>query len=105
MLLSLDDYACAAKERMSPSAWDYIEGGAADEITLRWNREAFSKIKLSPRQLRDVSTIDTRVRLLDEDLAHPILLAPVAAHVLAHPDAELATARGAVASEAGMVLS
>lgn len=104
-LLSLDDYEHAARGRIPTVAWEYIEGGAADEITVGWNREAYRKIRLLPRQLNDVSHVDTNVRLLGHDLPHPILLAPTAAHVLAHPDGEVATARGARLAGAGMVLS
>jgi 4-hydroxymandelate oxidase len=53
----------------------------------------------------DVSQLDTRVRLLGRELPHPILLAPVAYQRLAHAEGELATARGAAAAEATMVLS
>jgi 4-hydroxymandelate oxidase len=104
-LVTLDDYERAAQERIAPAAWEYIHSGAADEHTLRWNREAFARIMLSPRVLNDVSRIDTGVSVLGCDLAHPIMLAPIAAHVLAHPEGEVATARGARAAGAGMILS
>jgi 4-hydroxymandelate oxidase len=104
-LLSLDDYEQAARAKIPAVAWEYIEGGAADEITVRWNREAYRTIRLLPRQLNDVGKLDTRVRVLGHDLAHPILLAPTASHMLAHPEGEIATAHGARAANAGMVLS
>jgi 4-hydroxymandelate oxidase len=103
--LSLADFERAARERMDRVAWEYLASGAADEVTLGWNVEAYRAIRLLPRQLRDVRAIDLRVRLLGHELPHPILLAPTACHRLAHPDGELATARGARASGAGMVLS
>lgn len=104
-LVTLDDYELEAKKRIPAPAWEYIHSGAADEHTLRWNRDAYAKIRLSPRMLNDVSRIDTRVRLFGHELAHPILLAPVAALSIAHPEGEVATARGASAAKAGMVLS
>lgn len=104
-LVNVDDYEQAAHARIPAVAWEYIEGGAADGITVGWNREAYTKIRLLPRQLNDVSPVDTRVTLLGRELAHPILLAPIAAHTLAHRDGEVATARGARLSGAGMVLS
>jgi 4-hydroxymandelate oxidase len=104
-LLNLDDFERAAREKIPPTAWEYIEGGAADEISVQWNRQAYRNIRLLPRQLNDVSQIDTRVRLLGHDLAHPILLAPTACHMLAHPEGEVATAKGAREAKAGMVLS
>jgi 4-hydroxymandelate oxidase len=104
-LVSLDDYEQAARARMPAVAWEYIEGGAGDGITVGWNREAYRKIRLLPRHLNDISQVDTRVRLLGHEIAHPILLAPIAAHTLVHPDGEVATARGARLGGAGMVLS
>lgn len=104
-LLTLDDYERAAEPKFDPAAWAYLAGGGADEITLRRNREAFGWILLAPRVLNDVSTVDTSVRLLGQTLAHPILLAPVAAHSLAHKDGEVEMARGARAAGAGIVLS
>ncbi|HEX6885263.1 MAG TPA: alpha-hydroxy acid oxidase [Planctomycetota bacterium] len=104
-VISLTDLEAIARRRMSHMAWEFVEGGAADGISLRWNREAYDRLRLDPRMLRDVGTIDTRVELLGLELAHPILLAPTALHRLAHPEGELATVRGAGASEALMTLS
>src|SRR5689334_456730 len=104
-LLTLEDYERAARGKVDPTAWEYISSGAADEISLRWNMDAYRSLRLVPHQLRDVSTIDTSVTLLGTRLAHPILLAPTACHKLAHIDGEVGTARGARAAGAGMVLS
>src|SRR5688572_1078987 len=89
-LLDLTDFERAAKTVMSPMTWDYVSGAAADEITLRWNHEAYEKIPLMPRALVDVSQLDTRITLLGRELAFPILLAPTAYQKLSHPDGELA---------------
>ena len=86
-------------------AYEYVSGGAGDELTARWNREAFHGIRLRPRALIDVSKIDTRVRLFGQELPHPVLLAPTAYHRLVHGDGELATARGAGAAQATFVVS
>ncbi len=104
-LLDLADFERAAQSVLPAMSWDYIAGAAADEHTLRWNQEAFAKIRLSPRVLVDVSTLDTRVKLLGRELAFPILLAPTAYQQLSHPEGERATARGAEAAGATMVLS
>jgi 4-hydroxymandelate oxidase len=103
--INLDDYRDAAKALLPAPTWEYIDGGAADEMTLRWNREAFQNIALWPRMLNDVSRLDTRVTLLGAELPHPILLAPVASNGIAHAEGEVAAARGALAQGAGMVLS
>lgn len=99
------DYARLARGCMSHMAWEYISGGAADETTLRWNQEAYGKIRLRPRNLVDVSRIDTKLSLFGHAMDCPILLAPVAYQQLAHADGELATVKGAEASGVTMVLS
>src|SRR5713226_10316957 len=91
----LDDFEALARERLPHTTFEFIASGAADEVTLRWNREAFDRIKLRPRVLTDISRIDTSVTLFGDALAHPILLAPVAYQKLMHPDGEIAAARGA----------
>src|SRR5687767_759770 len=103
--VSLQDFEEAARRLLAPSVYDFAAGGAADEITIRWNREAYDRLRLRPRVLVDVSRVDTRVTLLGLDLPHPILLAPVAYQKLAHPEGELAAARGAGASESVFVVS
>jgi 4-hydroxymandelate oxidase len=99
------DFEPLAKDKMSRLAWGYINGASADELTLRWNREAYQRIRLKPRVLVDVSQLDTRVTLFGQKLAFPILLAPTAYHKLVHPEGEVATVRGAGAAGAAMVLS
>jgi 4-hydroxymandelate oxidase len=103
--VSLQDFEEAARRRLPSSVFDFIAGGAADEITIRWNREAFDRLRLQPRVLVDVTQVDTRVKLLGLDLPHPIVLAPVAYQKLAHPKGELAAARGAGAAGAVFVVS
>ncbi|KQV52943.1 2-hydroxy-acid oxidase [Pelomonas sp. Root1217] len=104
-LANLADFESHAKARVDAAAWAYLNGGAADEITLRANRAAWGAIKLQPRVLRDLSNGHTRVTLLGRELRHPILLAPIAYQRLFHTDGELAIAHAAAAQEAGLVLS
>lgn len=103
-LVSLLDFEGAAQRRISHMVWEYY-GGVADEITLRWNREAYDRLRLRPKVLVDVSKIDTRTTLFGQELAHPILLAPAADHRMIHPEGEAATARGAGISNTIFVLS
>ncbi|MDQ3257475.1 MAG: alpha-hydroxy-acid oxidizing protein, partial [Acidobacteriota bacterium] len=86
-------------------AYEFIAGGAADEHTIRWNREALDKIRLRPRILIDVSKVDTRVSLFGQELPFPILLAPTAYQRAIHPEGEVATAKGAGAAAATYVVS
>lgn len=104
-LFELPDFERAAREVLTPMAWEYVSGGAADELTLRWNVESYQKLRLRPRSLIDVSRLDTRVTLLGRQHASPILLAPVAYQQLFHPEGELATARGAAKAESTFVIS
>ena len=104
-LVALCDYEAAAKRRLTVGGWEYFNGGSADEITLRRNRSALDGLQLKPRVLVDVTKIDTSCELLGCKLDHPILLAPTSSHQLAHPDAEVATAKGAAAAKAIMVAS
>lgn len=67
-----------AKDSMSKSGFDYYAGGATDEITLKENVEAFRKIRLRPRMLRDVSSIDTNIELFGGKSSTPVLVAPMA---------------------------
>ncbi|WP_414663526.1 alpha-hydroxy acid oxidase [Horticoccus sp. 23ND18S-11] len=99
------DYEQLAPGYMTAMAWEYAAGGAADELTLRWNRESYERMRLRPRVLVDVSQLDTRLTLFGRELPHPILLAPTAYHKLAHAEGEVATAKGAGAAGATFVLS
>ena len=104
-LVSLYDYEMAAKRILSRPAWEYFNGGSADEITLRRNRQSLDLLQLKPKVLVDVTRVDTSCTLLGHNMAHPIILAPTSSHLLAHPDAEVATVRGAAAAKAIMVAS
>ena len=103
-LVSLPDFEGAAVRRISHMVWEYYSG-VADEITLRWNREAYDRLRLRPRVLVDVSKIDTRITLFGQEHAHPILLAPAADHRMVHAEGEIATARGAGRTKTIFVLS
>src|SRR5580692_3682173 len=104
-LLSLFDFEAEAQTRVSHGAWARISGAAADELTLRWNHEAYEHIRLKPRALVDVSKLDTRVTLFGQELPFPILLAPTGGQKLIHPEGELAAVRGAAAAKATYVIS
>ena len=104
-LINLDDYERVAAERLSPGPLAYFTGGAADEITLRDNRAAFSRQALVPRVMRDVATVDPSVEVLGRRWPSPIWIAPTALQRMAHPEGELATARAAAARGMTMAVS
>ena len=104
-LLTLDDAERLAEQAITPEAWSYIVGGAGDERTLRWNREAFSRFRLRPRVLVDVSDVSTETTVLGTPVSMPVLVAPMAFHQIAHEEGELATAKGAAAAGTLMCVS
>jgi FMN-dependent dehydrogenase len=90
-LFSVPQYEERARGLVSVPAWEYYDQGCADDLTVRWNREALQRVRLESRVMVDVETIDTSIALLGRTLPHPILLAPAAAHMLVHSEGELAT--------------
>jgi len=104
-IVSVADHEAQARTVLDDNAWAYFSGGAADELTLRANTQAWQDLKLLPRVLAPLHNGHTQVPLLGRTLPHPVLLAPVAHQRMAHPDGELATALAAAAQGAGMVLS
>lgn len=76
-LASYADFRRVARTRLPPLIFDYFEGGAGDEITIRDNEAAFASVRLPQRVMVDVSDTDTRSDLLGETVAMPLALAPV----------------------------
>ncbi|MDN3358644.1 alpha-hydroxy acid oxidase [Actinomadura sp. DC4] len=95
--LTLDDYARLARERLDPGVWDFLEGGAGEERTLAANVAAFDRVRIRPSVLRGVGRPETGTKILGRTWDVPVAIAPIAYHTLAHPDGELATARGTAA--------
>jgi 4-hydroxymandelate oxidase len=95
----------SARERLSEATYSYIAGGADDELTLADNVAAWSRYRLRPHVLRDVSTVDLTTSLLGTPMSSPIQVAPTAYHRLVHPDGEAATAKAAAAAGSVFTLS
>jgi len=87
----------AARRRLPRAVFDYIDGGADEELTLAGNREAFHRVRFRPRALQDVSAPSLSTRLLGTELPAPIALAPTGYTRMIHPDAETGVARAAAA--------
>jgi isopentenyl diphosphate isomerase/L-lactate dehydrogenase-like FMN-dependent dehydrogenase len=83
------------REQLDERAVAYIYGGAGGEDTMRANLEAFRRVRIVPRVLRDLSRRDLGVELLGAELPAPLLLAPIGVQTLVHPEGELASARAA----------
>lgn len=92
-----------ARRRLPRPIFDYIDGGADDEVTLERNTSAFSTYEIVPDVLTDVSSIETRTTLFGEAVAWPLMLAPTGLTRMFHGDAELAVARAA--SKHGLLYS
>ncbi|MGW2655873.1 aminotransferase class I/II-fold pyridoxal phosphate-dependent enzyme [Streptomyces sp. NPDC001478] len=103
--LTLADYEAAARGRFAPDVRDFLEGGAGDERTLAANTAAFDAVHLHPRVLAGHHAPDTTTRILGSDWAAPLGIAPMAYHALAHPEGEVATARGAGAAGVPLTVS
>ncbi len=94
-----------ARSTLPEATYDYFAGGAGDERTLVENESAWRDWWLVPRMLTGVGRADPSVDLLGRRLAAPVLVAPVAAQRLVHPDGELACARAAAAAGTVFCLS
>ena len=95
--INLFDFEAIAKERLPKAEYDYIAGGATDEISVDRNRRAYASWAFRPRVLRDVSALDLSTEVLGVRVKLPVLIAPCGGHKRAHPEGELATYRAATA--------
>ena len=95
--ISIEDLREMAKRRLPRAIFDFFDGGAEDETTLRENRAAFERVRLLPRVLVNVATVDTRVDLLGKETALPLAIAPTGGISAGRAGAELALARAAKA--------
>ncbi len=103
--MNLDDLERRARDRLSRLAYDYVAGGADDEVTLADNVAAWRQLRLRPHVLRDVSQVSTDTTVLGTPVRMPILVAPMAYQRLAHEEGEPATARAAAAAGTIMIAS
>ena len=103
--VNLSDFEDRARAILPKPHFDFFNGGAADEVTVRENRRAFDDIDLRFRVLAGVEHRDLSTTLLGRRTSMPVLIAPTGFHKLAHPDGESATARGAADADVIMVVS
>jgi 4-hydroxymandelate oxidase len=103
--INLFEYEALAQQRLTSMAWDYYASGALDEITLRWNREAFDRLAIRYHVLTGGDKRDLSTSILGRQHEWPVLIAPTAFARLAHEDGEVAIARAAAASGVTQVLS
>lgn len=92
---TFDDVRDRAGRRLPKMIFDFVDGGAEGELTVRANRDSWDRLRFDPRYLRDVSDRDVSVRVLGETINVPFVLAPAGLATVVHPDGELAVARAA----------
>ncbi len=92
---NISDFRKAAKKRLPRAIFDYMDGGADDEYTLRSNTDSFNNYHLVPEVLVDVSKIDTSCRVLGVDMKLPFYLSPSGGSGLFHKDKDIGIARAA----------
>ena len=74
---NIDDLRELARRRLPKIVFDFFDGGAEDEVTLRDNRAAFERIRFAPRVLRDVAEVDAASEILGGPSKYPLVIAPV----------------------------
>ena len=104
-VVCIEDFRPIARARVPKSVFDYLDGGAEGEVTLRENCRIFNDVTFRPRHAVEVAKCDLRTRVLGLDLALPFLLAPVGYSRLMHPGGEAAAARAAGRAGTGYILS
>ena len=103
VIYDIDELESQVAKIIPSGGFDYIRGGAETENTMRRNEASFDAVDIYPRVLTGVDKPDTRTSVLGIDISMPIIVAPAAAHGLAHVSAEAGSARGAAA--AGTIMS
>lgn len=92
---NIADLRMLARRRLPRPIFDYIDGGADDELSLRRNSSAFADYELVPDVLTDVSHIRTGTKLFGQPVSSPLMISPTGLNRMFHSDAELAVARAA----------
>lgn len=104
-VVNIADLRRLARRRLPPVVFDYIDGGAEDEVTLRANERAFAEVTFRPRQCVETPNVDLRITVLGQMLELPFLLAPVGFCRMFYPRGESVAAREANAAGTAYILS
>jgi L-lactate dehydrogenase (cytochrome) len=104
-MINVEDLRQAARRRLPRVVFDYLDGGAEAEVTLRENPRAFEKIFFRPRQAVTFPEVDMRTTVLGSTLSLPAMLAPIGYSRLLHPEGECGAARAAGSAGTGYILS
>ena len=93
--VNVEDYRILAQRRLPKIIFDYLEGGADDEIGMKHNREVFERYRLMPRRLVDVSKRDTSIELFGRHQAAPFMIGPTGLNAALWPKGDILPARAA----------
>lgn len=104
-VVGIGDFRPLAQLRLPRPVFDYLDGGADGEVTLRENCRVFDDVTFRPRYAVPLSPCDLRTRVLGFEVSFPALLAPVGYSRLMHPDGEKGAARAAGAAGTAYILS
>jgi L-lactate dehydrogenase (cytochrome) len=104
-VVCIEDFRPIARQRVPQSVFDYLDGGAEGEVTLRENCRIFNDVTFRPRHAVALPDCNLCTSVLGFDLSLPILLAPVGYSRLMHPGGEVAAARAAGRAGIGYILS
>jgi isopentenyl diphosphate isomerase/L-lactate dehydrogenase-like FMN-dependent dehydrogenase len=104
-IINIEDLRRSARRRLPRVVFDYLDGGAESEITLRENCRAFEEITFRPRFGVAVGKCDLSTRVLSQSISFPALLAPIGYSRLMHPGGEVAVASAAGRAGTGCILS
>ncbi|XVE88590.1 hypothetical protein DITRI_Ditri19aG0081500 [Diplodiscus trichospermus] len=101
--VNVNEFQELARQALPKMYYAFYTGGTEDQYTLKENEEAFHRIIIQPRILRDVSSIDLSTTVLGYNISMPVMIAPTSMQKLANPAGEIATARAASACNTIMV--
>ncbi|MCU1270024.1 MAG: lldD [Acidobacteriaceae bacterium] len=104
-VVNIADLRRMAGRRVPRAVFDYLDGGADGEITLRENCRAFEEITFRPRQAVAIESCNLRTTVLGQEISFPAMLAPIGYSRLMHPEGEVAAARAAGEAGTGYILS
>jgi len=104
-VLNIADLRRLAQRRLPKLVFEYVDGGADDEITLRENCRVFADVTFRPRQAVFIENCNLRTTVLGQEISFPALLAPVGYSRLVHPGGEVASAQAAGEAGTGFILS
>jgi isopentenyl diphosphate isomerase/L-lactate dehydrogenase-like FMN-dependent dehydrogenase len=104
-VVNIEDLRRRAERRLPRAVFDYLDGGAESETSLRENNRAFESVKFRPRNAMAVPQCDLRTKVLGAELSFPAILAPIGYSRLIHPAGEVAASHGAGAAGTAYILS